>query len=145
MTLERDEQRSTARMRDGVLDTHQQIREMTRRLEEAANLVELLAGLQAFRALLVPHFADEEGPDGFFDLVRTATSRHLVDVRQLEREHADLLRDIAALVDRAVACLAGPVAEILKQGGELARRVRDHEARESALLVDALYVDVGGE
>ena len=145
MTTDRGEHGSTARTREEILEAHQQIHEMIQRLEEAPNLLELLARLQAFRSLLVPHFADEEAPDGFFDLVRAATSRHLVNVREFEHEHGALLDELDALAERARACLAGPVAEILKQSAELARRVRDHEARESALLVDALYVDVGGQ
>ena len=145
MTIGGGEPSSVARTTDQILDTHCKVREMTRRLEAVTDLVELQARLQAFRSVLVPHFAEEEAPDGFFDLVRAATSRHLVNVREFEHEHGALLDEIDALVERARACLAGPVAQILKQGAELARRVRHHEARESALLVEALYVDVGGQ
>jgi hypothetical protein len=144
MTIGGGEASSIARTTEQILDTHCKVREMTRRLEEVADLVELQARLQAFRSLLVPHFAEEEAPDGFFDLVRAETSRHLAKVRELENEHDALLHEIDTLAS-APACLAGPVAEILRQSAGLAQRVREHEARESALLVDALYVDVGGQ
>ncbi len=145
MTIGGGEPSSIARTTEQILDTHCKVREMTRRLEQVTDLVELQARLQAFRSLLVPHFAEEEAPDGFFDLVRAETSRHLAKVRELENEHDALLHEIDTLAERARACLAGPVAEILRQSAELAQRVREHEARESALLVDALYVDVGGQ
>jgi len=128
---------------DGILDAHRTIQDLTRQLEEVADLIGLQVRLEAFRTFLEPHFAEEEAPDGFFDLVRGGASRHLAKLRQLEEEHATLLGNIDAIAEQARACLAGPVAEVLKQAARLAQRVREHEAHESALLVDALYVDVG--
>lgn len=120
------------------------IRELTERLGHAPSLVELLRRLQELRSFMALHFTDEEAPGGFFDVVRTQASRHLGTVQQLETEHAALLGELDRLAKGARACLVGPVAEILKQAREFALRLHEHEARENELLIDALYVDVGG-
>lgn len=127
-----------------ALEDHRKIREITERLAQVPSLLELLRRLQELRSLMAPHFRDEEAPGGFFEIVSTQASRHLGAVRQLEQEHAALLREIDSVAERARACLMGPVAEILKQAKELARRLNAHESRENELLIDALYVDVGG-
>jgi len=127
-----------------AIEEHRKIRELTERLGHAQSLVDLLRRLQELRLLMVPHFTDEEAQGGFFDVVRTQASRHLGAVRRLEREHEVLLAELDKLAEGARACLAGPVAEVLRQAREFARRTQEHEARENELLIDALYVDVGG-
>jgi len=127
-----------------AIEDHRRIREVTERLAHAQSLVDLLRRLQDLRLLMASHFTDEEAEGGFFDIIRTHASRHLGAVRQLEREHEVLLAEMDRLAEGARACLAGPVAEILKQAREFARRTQEHEARENELLLDALYVDVGG-
>ena len=127
-----------------ALEDHRKIRELTGRLAQAPSLLELLRRLQELRALMAPHFREEEAPGGFFEIVSTQASRHLGAVRQLEQEHAALLSEIDGVAERARACLMGPVAEILKQAKALVRRIESHESRENELLIDALYVDVGG-
>lgn len=114
-----------------------------RQLEHARDLVEFLESLQHFRRLIVAHFNDEETPGGFFDVVRGRSSRHLSVVEQLGKDHGTFLDDLDGVAARARACLAGPVAEILKQGTQLGWRLRDHEARENQLLIDAMYSDTG--
>lgn len=131
--------------RDQVLVEHREILMSAQRLGGSPDLPELLRRLEEFRALLTPHFQEEEKPDGFFDLIRTRSGRHLGRVRDLENEHRILVAAVDGLTARAQECLAGPVAEILRQAGDLARRLSEHEARENALLIDALYVDIGEE
>ena len=132
-----------ARVQDQLLHAHEQIYAAVRQLEHARDLVELLESLQHFRRLIVAHFDDEETPGGFFDVVRTRSSRHLEVLERLGKDHGTFLDDLDGAAARARACLAGPVAEILKQGVQLAWRLRDHEARENRLLIDAMYTDSG--
>jgi len=143
MTIEASGQSSVAGTREQVLEQHHRIQQMARQVGDAPDLAELLRRLEEFRTTIVPHFAGEEAPGGFFDLIRGRAARHLDRVQQLETEHGTLLREVDRLADRARACLAGPVAEILRQAGALARGLTDHEARENRLLVDTLYIDVG--
>lgn len=131
--------------KDHAQEAHRKIRQATGRLGSASDLRELLQRLHELRLLIVPHFTDEERPDGFFDLIRARSARHLGAVKQLENEHQALLGAIDGLAEQARACLAGPVAHILKEAAELARRMHEHEAREDALLGDALYIDIGEE
>ncbi len=138
-------ERSIADTKDQVQEAHRKIQQATRGIATARTLVELLQRLQEFRLLIAPHFTDEEKPDGFFDLIRARSSRHLGTVKQLENEHQALLGEVDGLAEQARACLAGPVAHILKEAADLARRLSEHEARESMLLVDALYIDIGEE
>jgi hypothetical protein len=133
----------TTPIEDSLLARHRTIREMTYRVESAPDLHELLLRLADLWAVLVPHFAEEEAPEGFFDVIRDRASRHLGRVAQLGRDHAAFLAEIDRLADRARGCLAGPVAEILRQGQDLARRLREHEAGENDLLIDAMYTDIG--
>ncbi|MBI2527152.1 MAG: hemerythrin domain-containing protein [Candidatus Rokubacteria bacterium] len=126
-----------------LLAEHRRIRELTRRLEETGNLGELLTRLTEFRAAVVAHFLSEEAADGFYDTVRSMAPRQIGRVDQLEREHQALLADIDALAARALACLAGPVAEVLRGAPTLARRLRHHEAAEDEILFDTLYGDLG--
>ena len=131
--------------KDQAQEAHRMIQQATKGIAGARTLVELLHRLQELRLLIAPHFTDEERPDGFFDLIRARSSRHLGAVKQLETEHQALLGAIDGLAEQARACLAGPVAHILKEAAELARRMHEHETREDALLGDALYIDIGEE
>ena len=135
---------STAeRVQEKFVHAHEQIYAAVGQLEHSRDLVELLESLQHFRRLIVAHFDDEETPGGFFDVVRDRSSRHLPAVERLGKDHAAFLDDLDAIAARARACLAGPVAAILKEGVQLAWRLRDHEARENRLLIDAMYTDSG--
>ena len=131
--------------KDQVQEAHRKIRQATGRLGSASDLRELLQRLHELRLLIAPHFTDEERPDGFFDLIRARSARHLGAVKQLENEHQAFLGAINGLAEQAQACLAGPVTHILKEAAELARRMHEHEVREDALLGDALYIDIGEE
>lgn len=143
MTTEASGERSVIGTKEQALEEHRRIQQVVRRVGEASDLVELLRRLDEFRAFIVPHFAEEEGSGGFFDQIRARAARHLDQVQQLEAEHGRLLDEIDRLADQARACLAGPVAEVLRRAGLLARGLFDHEARETRLLVDTLYIDVG--
>lgn len=135
----------TPRMEDLMMHEHRSIREATQLLEAAPDLPVLLARLASFRSLLVAHFGSEESPGGFFDTVRESAGRHVGKVAALAREHETLLEAADRLAASARACLAGPVADTLRQASAFAERLRQHEVAENELLVDALYVDIGVE
>jgi hypothetical protein len=143
MTIEASGQSPVAGTREQVLEEHRRIEQLARRVGDAPDIAELLRRLEEFRATIVPHFDQEEAPGGFFDLIRSRAARHLDRVRALEAEHGALLGEIDRIADQARACLAGPIAEILRQAGSLARGLSAHEARETRLLVDTLYIDIG--
>lgn len=128
-----------------LMEEHRQITEAITRLLEVRDLPDLLRRLDDLRALAVPHFAAEAAPGGFFDLLRARATRHFGRVADLEREHWTVVEQMEALAEEARACLAGPVAAILARGAALARHLEAHETSENALLMDALYTDIGDQ
>lgn len=138
----RDEWLSTD-MREQVLDDHRRIRDATRHMETARDLADLFGHLREFRALLESHFMSEEAAGGLYDNMRALGAEDPGKIEQLRQEHGELLGEIDGLSRRVQACLDGPVAEVLRKAGELARRLRHHETRENALLMDAAYTDLG--
>jgi hemerythrin-like domain-containing protein len=126
-----------------ILAEHRRIRELARQMEETTELRELLVRVGELRALLIGHFLVEEAEGGLYDTIRSMAPRQLGRVAQLEREHQTLVAAIDAVVARAHACLAGPVAEVLRQASEIARTLRSHEAAEDDIMIDTLYTDLG--
>ena len=116
---------------------------MARSLHRAQGLGQLAQSLRTLRFTLEVHFCSEEAPDGFFDMVRERAAAYVSRVEQLRQEHVALLRETELILDRIRACVAGPVAEIMKQAGTLAYRIERHEASENDLLGEAMSTDVG--
>jgi len=143
MTAEAHSDSPFADTREQIIAQHRHIRELTELLTGGRELSDLLRRLQEFRSAIVVHFAAEEAPEGFFQIVGSRASRHLEAIQRFEAEHYSLLDDVDRLAARARECLAGPVAGILQHAGELARRLQVHEARENDMLIDALYEDLG--
>jgi hypothetical protein len=126
---------------DRFLEEHRRLEEVLRHVAHAHGLGELALALRDLRTLLEPHFGYEEAPGGFFEMVRERAALHVGRVEQLRQEHASLLREVDRVGEETRACLAGPVAAVLKQATELARRLAKHEARERELLIDAMNTD----
>ena len=85
----------------------------------------------------------EETAEGLYNMIRSMAPRLLGRMAQLEKEHQTFLDDIDLLGTRARECLAGPVAEVLREAQALTRRLRKHEAAEDEVLLDTLYNDLG--
>jgi hemerythrin-like domain-containing protein len=128
---------------ESVLAEHRQIRDLSHEIESTSDLLQLLSRLQHFRSVLVTHFLAEEAVGGFYDTLRSMAPRQIRMVYQLEHEHGALLADIDRVVERARACLAGPVAAVLAEAGAVVRRLQTHETAEDDVLLDTLYVDLG--
>lgn len=124
---------------------HEKIHQVARDIATARDLPDLLQRLAEFRAGVTAHFRQEEAPGGFFEFVRTRTSGNLGRVHDVEDEHTSFLAAIDQLDRRIRECLAGPIADILRQAGEMVERLKRHEAAEGKLLMDALYTDSGAE
>ncbi len=138
---EADREPRAAGPEERFLEEHRRLEDVLRHVGHAHGLGELARALKDLRALIEPHFGYEEAPGGFFEMVRDRAALHLGRVEQLRQEHVSLLRDVDRIGEQARACLAGPVAEVLKQAADLARRLERHEARERELLIDAMNTD----
>lgn len=128
---------------DKIAEEHRALRQVLARVEKATDLHRLLALLAELRRLLVPHFASEEDDEGFERLLGRRAPHLLSDLDEVLDEHGELLADVDRVAAAARACLDGPVAEVRRQAAELAARLHAHEERETALLVGAVYDDLG--
>ncbi|HET8576613.1 MAG TPA: hypothetical protein VFO18_05915 [Methylomirabilota bacterium] len=138
-----DRQRLTTREAEQMLAADRRIAAMAHSLRGVQGLGHLARSLRHLRFTLEVHFASEETPDGFFDMIRDRAGLYVAQVEQLRQEHVALLREVDALLDEIRACLAGPLAAIRAQASALADRIERHEARESDLLGDAMSTDGG--
>jgi hypothetical protein len=126
-----------------VLDRHRRMREMVQGIQETSDLDELGRRLRELRTLLQEHFRTEEAPDGFYESLRTAAPCRPVTLDALKGEHAAFLASADGIAQRIRACLETTVAELIMDVHGLLREVRDHEARENAMLMDIVYTDLG--
>jgi hemerythrin-like domain-containing protein len=138
-----DPRSALSQAKEELLDEHRKVMEMTRRVETAPDLVELIRRLGEFRSLLESHFSTEEDGEGLFDTIRAIAPQHYGRLAQLEKEHRAFIGEIERIAERARACLEGPVADVMRGARELTRRLSDHEATENQLLFDTLYMDMG--
>lgn len=138
-----DRERLTTHQGEQFGAEERRIAEMARSLHRTQGLGELARSLRHLRFTLEVHFASEEVPDGFFDMIRDRAAVYVAQVEQLRQEHVALIRDVDLVLDRVRACLAGPVADIMAHAGTLADRIEQHEAREIALLGEAMSTDYG--
>lgn len=134
---------SPADTREQILSEHQQIRELVGRIEDTTDLAEIVSGLQQLQPLFESHFAREEALDGLHSDIRARAPQHRQAIDRLEQDHRELLADVAELQAQAQACLQGPIREIEALRSRFLLKLREHEARESGLFVDAIWTDLG--
>jgi hemerythrin HHE cation binding domain-containing protein len=140
-----DRERLTSQDATRLFEADRRIAELAGSLRHTQGLGELARSLRHLRFTLEVHFASEEAPDGFFDMLRDRAAANVARVEHLRHDHVMFLRDVDLIQDRVRACLAGPVAELMRQAAALADRVEQHEKRESDLLGEAMSTDVGAE
>ena len=138
-----DQQRLTTPEAERQLAADRRIAEMAQSLRGVQGLGHLAQSLRHLRFTLEVHFASEEVPDGFFDMIRDRAGLYVARAEELRQEHGALLRDVDGILDQIRACLAGPVAPIMTHASTLADRIERHEASERDLLGDAMSTDVG--
>ena len=125
-------------------EAHQRITECLADFESAGGTDAILASLEQLLELLSEHFSrDEEGPDGIFDELRTIRPALDPQLRRLESEHREILRDLEALRSQ-VREPGHEDAHIQERRAACVRRIRDHEETESRLIQEAYFLDEGG-
>jgi hypothetical protein len=129
---------------DLIAEEHAMLRRFLGELVDAPDVLTLPAKLDELLKILQAHFEREEAPDGFTKVVEDAAPHQIAKLELIVQEHRTLLAQVEALRWQAQACLDGPVAEILNRVQAFARALREHEHRETDLLTDAIYTDIGG-
>lgn len=122
---------------------HKALKETLDRLEGTGDLKILIPMLNELRARLELHFAHEEGPAGLHQVVGDSAPHLLTYMQRLFDDHQKLLTAIDGVTERARQCVDGPLAAVLRDVAALSEALRTHEARETALLGDAMYTDLG--
>jgi len=130
--------------RHRIDEEHRRLGELLRALERTTDLAQLAPRLAELRALLVAHFASEEGPQGMHDIVAEGAAHRLPNVQHLFDEHRAILERVDRLSSEAGACFEGPVRRVLAGVADLAGTLRRHEADEEELFSEAFYSDLGG-
>lgn len=123
-------------------DEHKVLGAALARLEETADPARLLPQLEDLRRKLSRHFVSEEANDGLPKIVGPSAPQFIAPLERLFTEHEEFLADLDRLTSDTRALLAKS-EEIHSGIADFAGRLRDHEARESELLRDAVYTDFG--
>jgi hypothetical protein len=127
-----------------IRQEHSNLKALLERVEATTDLSGLRDLVVDLRGMLGRHFVTEEEPDGFYESVAASAPHLAVRIERLLAEHAAFLADLDELVGRIESCLAGPVAELRRDAAALSKRIREHEQRETDLLSDSVYNDLGG-
>lgn len=122
-------------MPEKVHSDHQALRSHFAELAEGVSFGKAAELLGILRAELPEHFAYEEKPGGFFDMIRDDAPRNLESIGRLVAEHRALETELDAL-----GRLFDEARERLKT---LGRHLTAHEEAEGDLLMDAEYLDLG--
>jgi hypothetical protein len=126
-----------------MLAQHRSLRETLGRIAATGELTHLVRLLEDLRAQLEPHFAEEEAADGLVEAVGATAPQHLRHLDRLMAEHRVLLATLDRLIARGRALLSDTVGAYVGEVRALSRRLREHEAQETALLSDAVHADIG--
>ena len=114
----------------------------------SAAAAELTNMFSRLRSQLAWNFTLEEAGGYLADVVSVAP-RHCGKVERLRDEHNELQNELMAISDETKSSGSSELTRdeqkcLAERFFEFRRRLRDHNARERELIVDALYVDIGG-
>ena len=135
----RDASRET---REAIDREHASLRELLQRIKQTQQLADLVPLMATLRDELVEHFATEERPEGLHAAIANREPRHGRALQVILDEHKEFLALAETILSRARACLEEKEG-ILRDVLRLANRLHDHEVRETELLTDTLYTDLG--
>jgi len=113
---------------------HENLFAIAGRVKEARDVPGLVAALGDLSAFLAEHFEREERDQGIFGILADRGVSEQVD--ELIGEHRQILHDVKDLV--SVAGRAEMATQLGERAADLAKQLRDHEAREQALAERAL-------
>ena len=125
-----------------TLNEHAMINAQMRRIATATSLEDLLGLLEDLVPSLLAHFEGEERPNGVIAAMRVAYPNANVHLRRLIDDHGRMRAELDILVARVQQMLDVQRA-IRSNVSDFMARIEDHESRESELLADLVYTDIG--
>jgi malate synthase A len=114
-----------------LAEDHNRLEAILARVKSSHDVSSLGAALDELRSMLTEHFAHEEHAKGFYGLLGGRSPEYRKELEHMIREHRELLSAIQGLVDRAKANAAE--SDLVRQSGDLAAKLLDHEMREVRL------------
>jgi len=121
---------------------HEAINTTLQKLDDTTDPQALRPLLEELGALLEGHFKREEAKDGLHASISRTAVNLLPDLKGLFKEHREMSRTLDRLLEKSDR-LSRLASELEDGTRELIQKLRDHEAHENQLFVDALY-DVHG-
>jgi len=134
--------RAETRTQPSSAADHRHIVRLVERLEAAKDLPDVSGILDVIAGLLPEHFAEEEGPDGFFAELRAQRPEFTHRVDRVEAAHERILGSIAELRE-LVAQAERALAKMREAKAALAQQIRSHERQENKLMADTYLMDLG--
>jgi len=126
-----------------IAEDHHDLRQALVKLRHTTELELLIPQLTNLRAELQEHFELEEGEEGLAQAIGESAPHHLNRLTKLFEEHVAMLAAVDGIIERAKACLEGPVAELCRDVTGLCGQLEEHEANETQLLTEAVFTDLG--
>ena len=117
---------------------HRRILKLIERLRGHESLDGLDSLLEQLRTLVIVHFAREQLPDGFYELLGARAETRREQMQALIADHGAILATLNALLEdvKNADTSAGP--NLLEQTMQLTEQLREHEHREHDFASAAL-------
>ena len=117
---------------------HRRILKLIERLRGHESLDGLDSLLEQLRTLVIVHFAREQLPDGFYELLGGRAETRREQMQALIADHGAILATLNALLEdvKNADTSAGP--NLLEQTMQLTEQLREHEHREHDFASAAL-------
>ena len=100
--------------------------------------------LDELRTLLIVHFAREQLPDGFYDILGERVEGRRDEIQALISDHGAILSTLNALLADTKTPDPDVEADVLDRLTQLLDQLHDHEHREHRFAVDVLGEEEGG-
>ncbi|MEE9281042.1 MAG: hemerythrin domain-containing protein [Myxococcota bacterium] len=123
--------------------THRELYKLLQELEEARQTSAITELLDDLARLLRRHFAEEEGAGGLFAELEAARPANGSRLRSLRSEHRKIWQSLEERLKR-VREPERTLRWIRRDVSTLVARIRGHEDREIALVMDTYLIDEGG-
>jgi len=117
---------------------HRRLMKLADRLRAHGTMIGLAPLLDELRTLLIVHFAREQLPDGFYDILGKRLEDRRDEIQVLINDHGAILSTLNALLSDAKTPDPDVEANVLDRLTQLVDQLHDHEHREHQFAVDVL-------
>lgn len=123
-------------------EEHRELRKTLEALERGGQPHEIASLVERLQHQLEHHFEEEEGPEGLAQTAQTSIPQNARLLEHLFDEHRAFLSRTSTLRNRLEGVEAA-LARIQEDVVTLCGDLRRHEARETQLLTDSVFLDIG--